>query len=449
MTTLTLPPGTTPAPGARPAGPTVCALVPAHNEQDTIAWCIEAIQAGDYPVNRIIVVADACSPDDRTAEIARGYGVDVVETDHQDKAAAQNEVLFGITEDVIVGFDGDTAPAPDCIRLMIEDLERERVDIWGPAYRWDATCSTILPAQGAQFDYTPTGRLKRPEAAFFTGSRRFAYSLGARWWRVAQSQIGRIQVLTGACYAFRREAIQSIGGFPNGLITADMDATWTLHGAGYKCGYTGRAMSYTMDPEDFRTYRSQMRRWSSGYFQNMAKHRRQLVNWRSALVVGGAIFDMVMLFLAETVILWAAILGHHPAVVDAFALWTLIHVVVCTVLVATVVGPRQALLGFGPYMLVNYYNKWLYLCGMVREWILGRHYASWTGRQGRKTVITKMTARRRILLTQLGTGIGALMTWAGFWQGFPILIGSGALAVFVLVSLLLPRAVRGRRRGRD
>lgn len=442
MTTLTLP-----AAEVEARRLTVCALVPAHNEEDTIAWCLEWIRDSDYPVNRVIVVADACSPHDKTARIARAYGAEVVETNHQDKAAAQNEVLFDITEDVIVGFDGDTAPAPDCIRLMIEDLERERLNMWGAPYKWDATCSTILPAQGDAVPYTPRGLFGRFQAAFFTGSRRFAYSLGARWWRVAQSQVDRIQVLTGACYAFRREAIQGIGGFPNGLITADMDATWTLHGAGYKCGYTGRAMSYTMDPEDFRTYRSQMRRWSSGYFQNMAKHRRQLANWRSALVVGGAIFDMVMLFLAETVILWAAILGHHPAIVDAFALWTLIHVVVCTVLVATVVGPRQALLGLGPYLVVNYYNKWLYLCGMTREWVLGKRYASWTGRQGRATVITPMTARRRVVLTQIGTGVGLLMLWAGMWEALPTLVLFGGMSVAALVALLFPW--RGRRRGDD
>lgn len=441
MTTMTMP-----LPAVETATPSVCVLVPAHNEEDTIAWCLEWIQASDYPISRVIVVADACEPHDRTAQIARAYGAEVVETNHQDKAAAQNEVLFGIAEDIIVGFDGDTAPAPDCIRLMVEDLQRERLDAWGAPYRWDATCSTILPAQGDALDYTPTGRAKRLEAAFFTGSRRYAYALGRRWWRQAQSTVGRIQVLTGACYAFRREAIQGIGGFPNGLITADMDATWTLHASGYKCGYTGAAMSYTMDPEDFRTYRNQMRRWSSGYFQNMKKHRRQLVNWRAALVVGGAIGDMVMLFLAEAVILWAAILGNHPAVVDAFALWTAVHVVICTALVGSVVGPRHALLGVGPYLVVNYYNKWLYLCGMVREWVLGRTYASWTGRQGRKTVITPMTARRRVALTQIGAGVGALMTWAGMWQGLPTLIAFGGLSVAALVALLFPWRGTGRRR---
>ncbi|GHA01104.1 glycosyltransferase [Streptomyces echinoruber] len=344
---------------------TVTVLVPAHNEADTITRCIAAVRASTYPVEQIIVVADACT--DNTAQLARDAGADLVlETDFQDKAAAQNAALWSITTDLVIGFDGDTWPDADCIRLMVEHIERDGLD---------ATCSTILPAQGAVVPYSKTGLLGRAQAAFFTRSRRFAYALGRRWWRLCQAKVGRIQVLTGACYAFKTAAIQGIGGFPNGLITADMDATWALHGAGYRLDYTGDALAWTLDPEDFRTYRNQMRRWSSGYYQNMAKHRRQLKNWRSLLVVGGAIFDLVSLFFTEGYLIWSAVTGTHPALLKAFVFWTAVHTVVSTALVATVVGVREAVLGVIPYTLVNYYNKWLYLCGFVREWVLGRHYA--------------------------------------------------------------------------
>jgi hypothetical protein len=77
-------------------------------------------------------------------------------------------------------------------------------------------------------------------------------------------------------------------------------------------------------------------------------------------------------------------------------------------LVATVVGLREALVAFVPWFLVNIYTRWLYLAALFREWILGRHYASWTGRQGRATVITPMTRRRKIVLSVLGVVIGAV-----------------------------------------
>jgi hypothetical protein len=46
------------------------------------------------------------------------------------------------------------------------------------------------------------------------------------------------------------------------------------------------------------------------------------------------------------------------------------------------------LAGAIPYTVVNFYNKGLYLWALVREWLLGAHYASWTGRHGRPTRIT-------------------------------------------------------------
>jgi len=347
-------------------------LIPAHNEAATVVDLVKACLQQPYPLEDIVVVADSCTDD--TAEMARLAGATkVIEVDFKDKASAQNAALFEIVTDVVVGFDGDTIPRPDCIELMIRDIEQG----------FDATCATVLPIQ-------PRG--------FFIRARRFAYALGRRWWRLCQARVGRIQVLTGAAYVFKTEAIKSIGGFPGGLISADMDATWALHRARYKLGYAGDAVALTYDPETFNVYRQQMRRWSSGYFQNMAKYRRELLHWRAILVVWTALFDLCCIFGYETALAITVITGQYK-LASTFALWLAIHAVVTTALVATVVGVREAVLGYFPYLVVNYYNKWLYLCAFVREWILGRHYVSWTGRQGRKTVITKMSRARKLTLT--------------------------------------------------
>lgn len=350
------------------ARPSATVLIPAHNEAETVYRLVRACTEQAYPLEDIIVVADSCTDD--TAQKAWEAGATrVLEVDYKDKALSQNAALWDIWSDVIIGFDGDTIPEPDCIELMIRDIEDG----------YDATCATVLPIQ-------PRG--------FWIRARRFAYALGRRWWRLCQAQVGRIQVLTGAAYVFKTAAIKGVGGFPGGLISADMDATWALHRAKRKLGYAGDAIALTYDPETFHVYKQQMRRWSSGYFQNMAKYRRELLHPKSMLVVWTALFDLCCLFAYEVGFVVALVTGHY-LLVKSLGIWLGAHAIITTILVATVVGPKEAVLGYFPYLIVNYYNKWLYLCAFVREWILGRHYSSWTGRQGRKTVITKMTRKRK------------------------------------------------------
>ena len=58
----------------------IAVVIPARNEQELIARCLESVIASATPETSITVVADACT--DATAEVARGFaGVRVVEVD--------------------------------------------------------------------------------------------------------------------------------------------------------------------------------------------------------------------------------------------------------------------------------------------------------------------------------------------------------------------------------
>ncbi|MGW0795942.1 glycosyltransferase [Streptomyces sp. NPDC002692] len=399
---------------------TVAVLIPAHNEEGTIGELVQACLDQPYPIAQLIVVADSC--EDRTADAARAAGATLVlETTHADKAANQNDALPYVTADVVVGFDGDSKPMPSCIPLMVADLERG----------YDATCSSILPMQ---------------DTGFFIESRRFAYSLGSQWWRLCQRRVGRLQVLTGASYAFRMDAVRAVGGFPGGLISADMDITWKLHEAGYKCWYTADALTLTIDPETWAEYTAQMPRWAAGYFQNVARYRRLMWNWRSLLTVGTAMFDLVTLWWWVVVVAYNLTTWQHLTMFRYMGYWFVGHTALTMYLVSRVVGWKKAALGFAPYTILNFYNKYVYTRSMIREWFLGRHYASWTGRSGRKLVITPMSADRR-----WGIGIaaalgGTALSITGGALGSPLLWAAPlAAAVLVPLSLIRPSG-SGRRR---
>ncbi|MFJ6085127.1 glycosyltransferase [Streptomyces sp. NPDC092369] len=394
--------------------------MPAHNEETTIGELVQACLDQPYPVEQLIVVADSCS--DRTAEVARQAGATLVlETNFADKAANQNHALPHVTADVIVGFDGDSRPEPSCISLMVADIARG----------YDATCSSILPIQ---------------DSGFFIEARRFAYSLGSQWWRLCQRQVGRLQVLTGASYAFRTDVVRAVGGFPNGLISADMDITWKLHEGGYRTWYTADALTLTIDPETWAEYTAQMPRWAAGYFQNVLRYRRLMWNWRSMLTVGTAMFDLVTLWWWLVVVIYNLTTWQHLSMFRYMGYWFAGHTALTMYLVSRVVGWKKALIGFAPYTLLNFYNKYLYTRSMFREWLLGRHYAAWTGRSGRKTVITPMTPERRRGLGCAGAIAGtATAIWGGY-LGSTLLWTTGMAASCLIPLSMIRLSGSGQRR---
>lgn len=358
---------------------TVTVLIPAHDEDEVLAECLQAIQDQTRPPDQVIVVADRAP--EPTVRTARRFGAQVVPADVGAKAAAQNVGLPHVTGDYLVCVDADTVLAPDVIELLITELETGV----------DATCANMLPMPH--------------QRGFWIANRRFAYALGRYWWRWCQDQVGRLMVLSGCAYAMRTDTIRTIGGFPGELITCDMDLTWCLYEKGYRTSFCHRALAYTYDPETFKVYLAQMRRWSSGFYQSFARHRRQVAGSpRALLVVGSLLYDLLTLPLAYTLVILYAV--QNPGSASWIAGWLAIHAAGTTFIASRTLGWRRAAASYPAYWLVNWLNKGLYLWTFIREWVLGRHYASWTGRQGRSTVITPMSKRRKAVLT---LGLSALV----------------------------------------
>ena len=353
----------------------ISVLIPAHNEAGVLRECLDAVRNQTWPVDEIVVVADSCTDD--TAAVARAYGAVVVETEQGGKAASQDVGLPYVTGDVLVCIDADTIIDFDVVERFVEELEKGA----------DATCANMLPMP--------------EQRGFWVANRRFAYALGRFWWRWCQAQVGRLMVLSGCAYALRTETVRAIGGFPGKLITCDMDLTWSLYGAGYQTTFCHNALAYTYDPETFAVYTKQMRRWASGFFQNFQSHHQQVLRSPSALlVVGSLLFDLLtMPIVYAFALVWVI---DDPGTIRWLGISIAIHLAISLVIVTRTITWKQAIIGFPCYWIANWWNKSIYFWTFIREWILGRHYQSWTGRQGRPTEIAPMSIARRYGLA--GTG---------------------------------------------
>ena len=102
-------------------------VIPTLNSEKTLGECLAAILAQDVPRNSYeIVVADAGSSD-RTLEIARGSGVDVIcENPLKTGEAGKTAGIKSASGDVIALVDSDNIlPSSDWLRRMLAPLEAD------------------------------------------------------------------------------------------------------------------------------------------------------------------------------------------------------------------------------------------------------------------------------------------------------------------------------------
>src|SRR3989338_3069018 len=99
--------------------PPMTIIIPAYNEQDTIAATIQSVLDADYPKKQIIVVDDGSK--DNTFEVARKFetrGVLVLHQENKGKAAALNNAIKHATGELVTTLDSDSYIAMDSLKKM-------------------------------------------------------------------------------------------------------------------------------------------------------------------------------------------------------------------------------------------------------------------------------------------------------------------------------------------
>ena len=108
--------------------PKIVAIVPAYNEEDTIAKII--LQTKRY-VDAVIVCDDGST--DMTFKIAEALGVKVVRHDENRGKGEAMKSLFGeimaLDPDIIVALDGDGQHNPDEIPMLVKPIEKGASDV--------------------------------------------------------------------------------------------------------------------------------------------------------------------------------------------------------------------------------------------------------------------------------------------------------------------------------
>jgi cellulose synthase/poly-beta-1,6-N-acetylglucosamine synthase-like glycosyltransferase len=188
----------TPAPKAwadPPQWPTVTILVPAYNEEDSIAGTLESLLALDYPVDRreIIVMSDAST--DRTDEIVQGFaarGVRLVRMPvRKGKTAAENHTLQLVTSEIVVNTDATIRIPAGSLRPLLRVFQDPTI---GAASGRDVSVGD-LTAEGNAGEGGYVG-----------------YEMSVR---ALETRLGGIIGASGCLYAIRRRLVDA--AFPEAL----------------------------------------------------------------------------------------------------------------------------------------------------------------------------------------------------------------------------------------
>lgn len=245
--------------------PSTSVIVCTYNGSATLRECLQGIEELDYPDYEAIVVDDGST--DATAAIAEEYNVRLIRTENRGLSAARNAGLEAATGEIVAYIDDDARPDRHWLRYIAAGLAgTPHAGVGGPNVA-PPTQGLVAECVGA----TPGGPIH-----VLLSDREAEH-------------------IPGCNMAFRRSALEQIGGFdPQFRIAGDdVDICWRLRDAGWTLGFSPGAMVWHRRRSSIRAFLRQQRqygraeallerKWPERY--NMAGH----VAW-AGRVYGGAL----------------------------------------------------------------------------------------------------------------------------------------------------------------
>ncbi|WNZ11113.1 glycosyltransferase [Streptomyces sp. 11x1] len=280
-----------------PDGPVtepVSVLVPAYNEAKCIEKTVRSLVASDHPIE-VLVIDDGSS--DGTAGIVEELGKDlpgvrVVRQLNAGKPAALNRGIANARHEIIVMMDGDTVFEPSTVRELVQPFADPRV--------------------GAVAGNAKVGNRDTLIGAW----QHIEYVMGFNLDRRMYDILRCMPTIPGAVGAFRRTALERVGGMSEDTLAEDTDITMAMHRDGWHVVYAENARAWTEAPESVQQLWSQRYRWSYGTMQAIWKHRGSLFDRGPSGRFGRVGLPLVSLFMVVAPLL--------APLIDVFLLYGLI-----------------------------------------------------------------------------------------------------------------------------
>ena len=238
--------------------PLVTVQLPIFNERFVAERLIDAAAGLTWPVEKLEIQVLDDSTDDTCAIVAglvahyhsRGVNIHHIRRTHRHgfKAGALAEGLVEAKGEFIAIFDADFSPAPDFLEKTVRHFADPHVGM--VQARWG---------------------FRNAEHSWLTGVQ--ALLLGPHFGIEHQVRFSRglFFNFNGTAGVWRREAIESAGGWQSDTVTEDLDLSYRSQLSGWRFVYLSHYSVPSELPVTLAAFRGQQQRWAKGSVQTARK----------------------------------------------------------------------------------------------------------------------------------------------------------------------------------
>ena len=206
--------------------PKISVVVCSCNGCRTIGECLQAMSKVRYPNFEVIVVDDGSV--DETATIAAQYNVKLVRTPNHGLSHARNVGWRGAEGEIVAYIDDDAYPDPDWLTYLAETFRNgDYAGVGGP---------NIPPSDDGAIAACIANSPGGPVHVLLTDTEA--------------------EHIPGCNMAFRRSALEAVGGFDEQFRVAgdDVDICWRMLERGWKLGFSPSAQVWHHRRNSVRAY---------------------------------------------------------------------------------------------------------------------------------------------------------------------------------------------------
>jgi len=348
--------------------PSVSIVLVGHNEEDALEACVRSLQEQSYTDFEIVIVSDGST--DRMSAVARslvqrGLAARILSTDLRGgKSSGINLAWRMAAGDIIINVDCDCSFDRFAIEHLVRGLDDPRVG---------AVCGDVAP--------------RNAQASVMAQFQEIEYLQSISVGKRMANAIDQVVCASGAFSAFRRSALEDVGG------GEDLDVTLRMRRNGWRIAYAPEAVCYTDVPTTAFQYIRQRLRWErDAIWIRYRKHMRALNPFSPAFRPWEAfhqwdflLFNVAAAFAFPIYLLWLAVQygSFTPAILIAMQIGLLALDVLVLAVAAWTTG-RPVFWRNLPYLpgysiFMTYVMRPVRLLAYIDEWAFsGSHRDNYT-----------------------------------------------------------------------